>query len=723
MVRKIVGSVLAVALTTTAVLVASMLPEPGPAAAAQPRITLCHRTKSTTNPYRLITVAQPAIGNSGHGSHTGSLWTDSNTNGQTWGDIIPSGSSDANQFWSTNNAGSASSAINWSGSTTTGGKSFMLPGGTNLSKCVRMSALRFYEVMKAAGQTDTQIAADLENQEANEDLGIRPSGGWTSSNVATAVGSVSITTNSPTAIGSTTATLSGTIVAGTKSTKPYFEWGTTTSLGSTSPTAGSASASTGTINASQSLTGLVTNTLYYYRIIGIIDEGLETQGIYYGEIKSFTTGRTLRTVTLAVGGDSDGSATVNISSTAALTTSVSAGSAGSTTYNVLSGSLSCSISGSTLTTSSTSGTCKIEAVDAGDSTYSAATSATVTVTVAQTYTVTYDGNTNNGGSAPTDSTNYSNNASVTVATAGTLSKTGYTFDGWCTTQPAVGASCTGTSRAASSSFNITANTTLYAVWTANPLTVTYDANGGSTPSGGATSTVTGGTLASLATTSLSGSSFVGWFTAASGGTQVTTSAPHGQTANFTLYAQWVSGSAVTYNSNGGTGSIAATTGADGATVTLSSGTGFTRTGYTISSWHTRSDGGASGTSYALGLSTFTMPTGGIELFAQWTGDSLTVATDEQGGSAIGNATTTTGASMNSPGTPTRDGYSFSGWFTVASGGSAISFPYAHGQTANFTLYAQWTANSLTVTTDEQGGSAIGNATTTTGASMNSPGTP
>ncbi|NCZ88880.1 MAG: DUF1566 domain-containing protein, partial [Actinobacteria bacterium] len=29
--------------------------------------------------------------------------------------------------------------------------------------------------------------------------------------------------------------------------------------------------------------------------------------------------------------------------------------------------------------------------------------------------------------------------------------------------------------------------------------------------------------------------------------------------------------------------------------------------------------------------------------------------------------------------------------TATSGGSAISFPYAHGQTANFTLYAQWTA--------------------------------
>ncbi|NDE67676.1 MAG: hypothetical protein EB062_06270, partial [Actinobacteria bacterium] len=100
-----------------------------------------------------------------------------------------------------------------------------------------------------------------------------------------------------------------------------------------------------------------------------------------------------------------------------------------------------------------------------------------------------------------------------------------------------------------------------------------------------------------------------------------------------------------------------------------------------------------------------------------------MTTNEQGGTAIADASTTTGASMSSPGTPTRSGYTFNGWFTASSGGSAISFPYTHGQTANFTLYAQWTANTLTVTYDSQGGSAVSNGSTTTGASMSHPGTP
>jgi len=185
---------------------------------------------------------------------------------------------------------------------------------------------------------------------------------------------------------------------------------------------------------------------------------------------------------------------------------------------------------------------------------------------------------------------------------------------------------------------------------------------------------------------------------------------------------------VSYNANSATSGSAPSDGtayASGATVTVAGNTGsLARTGYSFGGWCTTQSaaGSACGGTLRAAASTFAISSN-VTLYAQWTADSLTVTTDEQGGSAIANASTTTGASMNSPGTPTRSGYTFAGWFVASSGGSAISFPYAHGQTANFTLYAQWTADSLTVTTDEQGGSAIANASTTTGASMNSPGTP
>lgn len=72
--------------------------------------------------------------------------------------------------------------------------------------------------------------------------------------------------------------------------------------------------------------------------------------------------------------------------------------------------------------------------------------------------------------------------------------------------------------------------------------------------------------------------------------------------------------------------------------------------------------------------------------------------DARGGSAISSGTTAPSGSIStSPGTPSRSGYSFAGWFTASSGGSAITFPYSHGQTSNFTLYAQWTPLSYSIT--------------------------
>ena len=83
-----------------------------------------------------------------------------------------------------------------------------------------------------------------------------------------------------------------------------------------------------------------------------------------------------------------------------------------------------------------------------------------------TYSVAYNGNTSGGGSPPSDGTAYASGATVTVAgNTGLLTKTGYTFDGWCTTQPAAGSACGGTSRAAASTFTLSSHTTLYAVWT------------------------------------------------------------------------------------------------------------------------------------------------------------------------------------------------------------------------------------------------------------------
>lgn len=87
--------------------------------------------------------------------------------------------------------------------------------------------------------------------------------------------------------------------------------------------------------------------------------------------------------------------------------------------------------------------------------------------LAATYTVTYDGNGNTGGSVPVDgSSPYDENDTVTVlGNTGSLVKTGYTFDGWNTA-----ADGSGTDYAPAATFQMPAsNTTLYAQWAAVPL--------------------------------------------------------------------------------------------------------------------------------------------------------------------------------------------------------------------------------------------------------------
>lgn len=131
-------------------------------------------------------------------------------------------------------------------------------------------------------------------------------------------------------------------------------------------------------------------------------------------------------------------------------------------------------------------------------------------------------------------------AGSTISAPAAPTRSGYQFDGWYTEPECV--------TRFDFSTPITATITLYAKWTQNAdttYTITFDTNGGTC----GTSTMTTGAdgkLASLPTPTRSGSyRFVGWYTAASGGTKVTTSTVF--TANTTVYAHW------TYTGGGGGG--------------------------------------------------------------------------------------------------------------------------------------------------------------------------
>ena len=348
---------------------------------------------------------------------------------------------------------------------------------------------------------------------------------------------------------------------------------------------------------------------------------------------------------------------------------------------------------------------------------------------AVTYSISYNANSATSGSVPSDGSYTTGGSAYTVASnSGTLARTGYSFVGWNTL-----ANGSGTTYVASSgTLTTSSNLTLYAKWTLLTYSITYNSNSSTSGSVPSAQTKTYGVdlivASNSGTLARTGYNFAGWNTLAdgSGTTHVAGSGTLTANSSATLYAKWTANTyTISYDANSATsGSVPSvgsyTTGGSAYTVASNSGT-LARTGYSFVGWNTLANG--SGTTYTAGSGTLTTGSN-LTLYGKWTANSLTVTYDSQLGGAITAGATTTGSSISaSPGTPSRTGYEFIGWFTASSGGALISFPYAHGRTSSFVLYAQWTANTLTVTYDSQLGTAITAGATTTGGSIASPGTP
>lgn len=159
-------------------------------------------------------------------------------------------------------------------------------------------------------------------------------------------------------------------------------------------------------------------------------------------------------------------------------------------------------------------------------------------TVDKTYTVTFD-------------LNYGSNTQYdvkivkegkTVSKPSNPSRSGYSFKGWYVEKSG--------GKQFDFKTGITSDLTLYAHWSSNIssggddgsyippttyYTVTFDANGG-VASNSSLRIASGSAIGTLPTATWGGYTFLGWFTAAVGGTQITTSTR--VTSDMTVYAQW-----------------------------------------------------------------------------------------------------------------------------------------------------------------------------------------
>ncbi len=223
-----------------------------------------------------------------------------------------------------------------------------------------------------------------------------------------------------------------------------------------------------------------------------------------------------------------------------------------------------------------------------------------------TLTLNGNGGTFTGG-ATTATTSCVDGGTVTLSALSVPTETGYTFAGWSTAQggPAISAT----------TINC-ATETLYAQWTADQYTVTYDPNGGSGSPTNVSENYGSDAIAQAPTApTRTGYSFVGWNTSDTATTGLGT---YTVTGTITLFAVWSQNPVspvtytVTYDPNGGSVSpTSAVYTVGGSALTLPTPA---RSGYTFDGWFTAATGGSS--VGAAGAS-FT-PTGTETVFAQWT---------------------------------------------------------------------------------------------------------
>jgi uncharacterized repeat protein (TIGR02543 family) len=245
--------------------------------------------------------------------------------------------------------------------------------------------------------------------------------------------------------------------------------------------------------------------------------------------------------------------------------------------------------------------------------------------------------------------------------------------------------------------------TLTAYFTLKSYTVTWNANGG-TVSPASTTKTHGSTLGTLPTPTRASTAeysytFAGWFTAASGGTQITASTT--VTKDVTYYAHWTATKrsyTATFNGNGG-GTPSPSTITKEYNTALGTLPTCTRTGYTFLGWYTASSGGTK-------ISTTTVVTKDITYYAQWSINSYTLTFNPNGGTVT---PTSKDLEYNSvygtlP-TPTRASdaqytYTFAGWYTAATGGTQVTAATKMAA-KDTTVYAHWTSNTRSYTVSYQ----------------------
>lgn len=288
-------------------------------------------------------------------------------------------------------------------------------------------------------------------------------------------------------------------------------------------------------------------------------------------------------------------------------------------------------------------------------------------------------------------------------------RSGYEFKGWATSSTSTTASYPDQGMVSNLSTTAGATVNLYAVWEKISYTITYDANGGTITTTGATSyTITDAVR--LAVAQFTGYTALGWRPAEDSGSwhswdTYTGTLSAGCYGNVTLVAQWSKDTyTITYDAQGGTlgGSYTTTYDVDTQIVLPE----ISRTGYNFGGWL------ADAAWNNVLITNNTAPAGAkgnVKLTAQWAQKTYYVRFVSNGGfGTMNDQLMRFDVSQNlTRNAFTRDGYTFGGW-AMSETGTAVYFDgdpvinLTQSDGAVVKLYAQWSARKFTVSYDFNG---------------------
>jgi uncharacterized repeat protein (TIGR02543 family) len=270
---------------------------------------------------------------------------------------------------------------------------------------------------------------------------------------------------------------------------------------------------------------------------------------------------------------------------------------------------------------------------------------------ANSYTIYFDQQSGSGGSTSATATYNSYPPSITKP-----SRSGYTFQGYYTSTGGGGTQYYNSSGSSTRSYTTAGNMTLYAYWTKDTYSISYNLDGGSV-SGNPTSYQVDTASFTLKNPTKTGYNFDGWSGTGISGTSTSVTVSKGSTGNRSYTANWsVINYNISYTLNNGSVSGTNPTSYNITTNTFTL-INPTRTGYTFTGW---SGTGISGTSTSVSVAKGS--TGARSYTANWSANTYTIGYSLGGGShGTNHPTSGTYDTAVQISNPTRTGYTFDGW--------------------------------------------------------------